>query len=118
VRAIRGATTLAKDTKEEVLLRTAELLRVMMERNRLDADDLISVFFTATEDVSSEFPAAAAREIGLSQVPLLCAREIPVEGSVRLCVRVLAHCYASADARQARHVYLRGARRLRTDLGS
>ena len=115
--ALRGATTVDADTSDEIKLRTAELLSVLLERNGLDADDIVSIVFTATPDLRADFPAAAARELGLSRTPLLCAQEIPVEGAVPRCVRVLLHCYASPQAAN-HHVYLHEARQLRLDLPS
>lgn len=112
---MRGATSVPEDTSEAIRERTAELLREVIERNGLAADDLVSIIFTTTDDLSADFPAAAAREIGLSTVPLLCAREIPVAGALGMCVRVLVHSYAPAG-HTIRHVYLHGARQLRTDL--
>ena len=108
--AVRGATTLERDAREEVVSATQELLRALLERNGLAPSDLVSVVFTATDDIHAEFPAAAARMMGLD-VPLLCARELDVNSSlsVPLCVRVLIHCYA--DARPD-PVYLRGTARL------
>jgi len=116
IRALRGATTLDDDTKEQVIDRTATLLRAMLDRNGLVHDDLVSIVFTATKDIRSEFPAAAARSIGISDVPLLCARELDVEGAVDRCIRVLVHAYTDRPATQLRHVYLERARPLRTDL--
>lgn len=116
VRAIRGATSVASDTSEEIRNATAELLRAMIERNGLDKEDLVSVLFTATPDLTSDFPAVAAREIGISHIPLLCAREIDVKGAVQRCVRVLMHAYTDRDYTSLRHVYLGEARQLRTDL--
>ena len=116
VRAIRGATTLDSDSKEQVIERTGALLEAIFERNELAKADLISIVFTATDDISSEFPAAAARQIGISDVPLLCARELEVDGAVTLCVRVLIHAYTERDKADLRHVYLERARPLRTDL--
>lgn len=116
MRALRGATTLDADTKEQVIERVGTLVRTMMERNGLADEDLVSIILTATDDIRSEFPAAAARSIGISQVPLLCARELDVEGAVPLCVRVLAHLYTERSAADLRHVYLEGAVPLRTDL--
>lgn len=116
LRAIRGAITLDADTREQVMERTAELLRAMIERNGVDHDDLVSVVFTATEDIRAEFPAAAARAIGISDIPLLCARELDVEGAVGLCIRVLMHLYTDRPRGELRHVYLGGAEPLRTDL--
>ena len=116
IRALRGATTLAADTKEQVIERTAELLRVMLERNGVAKYDIVSIVFTATDDVVAEFPAAAARSIGISDIPLLCAKELSVRGAVQRCIRVLMHLYTSREAGDLRHVYLEGAEPLRTDL--
>ena len=116
VRALRGAITVDADEPAQVVAATVELLTAMLERNDAAADDLISVVFTTTPDLVSEFPAAAARTIGISEVPLLCAQEIPVPGAVRRCIRVLMHLYTERDYASLRHVYLRGARGLRTDL--
>ena len=115
VRAVRGAITVDADQPEEVRAATAELLREVLARNALEPEDLISILFTATPDLVSEFPAVAARQIGLSQVPLMCAQEIAVEGAMPRCIRVLIHCNAPVH-RAIRHVYLRGARQLRLDL--
>jgi len=115
VRAIRGATSVAHDAPEQIVDATIELVQELLDRNGLSADDLISMVFTLTTDLQSEFPAVAARQLGLSAVPLLCAQEIPVPGSLEKCIRVLVHCYAPA-ARVIRHVYLHEARRLRLDL--
>lgn len=115
LRGIRGAITVPEDTSGAIRERTAELLRAVLERNGLEPGDLVSIILTATEDLSAEFPAAGARDIGLSAVPLLCAREIPVPGSMPMCIRVLVHCYLD-PARETRHAYLGHARALRTDL--
>ncbi|HEV2686644.1 MAG TPA: chorismate mutase [Actinomycetota bacterium] len=116
LRALRGATTLDADTREQVMERTATLIRTILERNGIGHEDLLSLIFTATDDVRSEFPAAAARSIGISDVPLLCARELDVDGAVALCIRVLIHLYTDKGPAGLRHVYLEGARPLRTDL--
>lgn len=116
VRAIRGATTLDADTREQMLERVGALVRAILERNELEAADLVSMIFTATEDISAEFPAAAARAVGLNQVPLLCARELSIEGAVERCVRVLLHAYTTRSPEELRHVYLERAEPLRTDL--
>lgn len=115
LRAVRGAITVPADTSEEIRQGTSELLRTLLERNGLAHDDLVSIIFTVTHDLVSDFPAVAAREIGLANVPLLCSQEIPVVGSMPHCIRVMIHCYAPLD-RQIRHVYLRDARQLRLDL--
>jgi chorismate mutase len=113
--AVRGATTVDEDTKDAIRAGTAELLVAVLERNMLSAEDLVSIIFTATPDLRADFPAVAARELGLSQVPLLCAQEIPVVGAMGRCIRVLVHCYPPAG-HEIRHVYLRDARQLRMDL--
>jgi len=116
VRAIRGATTVDEDVREQVLERTGELVATLLERNGLEIDDLISIVFTATDDVRSAFPAEAAREGGITHVPLLCARELDIEGGIERCIRVLVHAYTARGAHELRHPYLHAARQLRTDL--
>lgn len=113
VKAIRGASTAEKNTKEAVIATTKELLNAVIEKNALVKDDLISIIFSATEDVTAEFPAAAARELGLTDVPLLCCKELSVEGSLNKCIRVLLHVYLSG---KPKHVYMHEARKLRQDL--
>jgi len=114
--AVRGATTVEEDDAGQVAQRTAELLETMMERNDIRDDAIVSIIFTATPDLVSDFPAVAARNIGLSKVPLLCSQEIPVAGSIERCVRVLMHVYSIRHRNDIRHAYLHGARQLRTDL--
>ena len=116
MRALRGATTLDADTEEQVNERVQALLREMLARNDVDHDDIVSIVFTATEDVTSMFPATAARGIGLGDVPLLCAREISVKGATPMCVRVLLHLTTERPRSELRHVYLEGAKGLRDDL--
>lgn len=116
VRGLRGATTVAEDTSEEVIRATAELLREMMERNGISRDDLVTIIFTATPDITSEFPAAAARSIGISDIPLLCACEIDVRGAIPRVIRILMHIYTERARDELRHVYLKDAQPLRTDL--
>lgn len=116
VRAIRGAITLDEDSRAEILSRTKQLLGVLFERNRLAQDDVISMIFTATSDLSGAFPAEAAREAGFERVPLLCARELEIEGGIPRCIRVLVHAYTDRSPTELRHTYLREARQLRTDL--
>lgn len=116
VRALRGATTADADRPEDIVAATRELLEALFERNGVAHDDLVSLLFTATPDLVSEFPAAAARELGISDVPLLCATEIAVPSSVPRCIRVLVHTYTDRAHGELRHVYLAGARQLRTDL--
>ena len=116
VRAVRGATQLEVDERDHLLQRTSEMVQMMLESNDLDADQLISVIFTATPDLTSEFPAYAARLIGITDVPLLCAGELDIEGAMPRVVRLLAHVDTDLSRSQVQHVYLHGARALRTDL--
>ncbi|MBP7930059.1 MAG: chorismate mutase [Acidimicrobiia bacterium] len=116
IRAIRGATVVDEDSKAEVTAKSQELVRAMIERNSLAHDSIISIFFTATDDVRSEFPATAARAIGLGDVPLMCAREMNVRGSMPLCIRVMMHVETDRAPADIHHVYLGAARALRDDL--
>jgi chorismate mutase len=116
VRAVRGATQLVSDTRDEMLDRVAEMVTEVMTVNRLDVDDFISVIFTATDDLVSEFPAYAARQLGFGEIPLLCARELEIDGSMPRVVRMLAHVETDLPRADITHVYLHGAAALRTDL--
>lgn len=116
VRALRGATTVDVDTPEQVSERTCALLSAMLERNGVGHEDLISMVFTTTPDVTSMFPATAARTLGLGDVPLLCASEIEVPGATARCIRVLVHLVTDRSRHELHHVYLEGARGLRDDL--
>jgi chorismate mutase len=116
VRAIRGATQVDADDRELLLAATAELVAAVLDRNELTPDDLVSIVFTTTPDLRSEFPAYAARLAGITDVPLLCASEIDVPGALPRVVRLLAHVQPSTPRRDIRHVYLHGAAALRTDL--
>jgi chorismate mutase len=116
VRAIRGATQLVDDTREQMLDRVAEMVTEVMAANRLEVEDFISVIFTATSDLVAEFPAYAARQLGFGEVPLLCARELEIEGSMPRVVRMLAHVESDVARAEITHVYLHGAAALRTDL--
>lgn len=116
MRAVRGAIQVDRDDREEILDAVAELVTAVLERNRLAPDQLVSVIFTATPDLTSEFPAYAARRLGLTDVPLLCATEIAVVGSMPRVIRLLAHVETDLPRDQVHHVYLRGAAQLRTDL--
>lgn len=117
-RALRGATTIDVDTEEHVYQRVIELLEAIFERNAVDKDDLISVIFTATDDIHSCFPATAARKFGLGDIPLLCARELDIVDATPLCIRVLIHLNTDLARSELHHVYLEGARNLRDDLPS
>ena len=116
VRAIRGATQLDEDTREHMLDRVAELVTDVMVANDLAVDDFISIIFTATSDLVSEFPAYAARQLGFSDVPLVCARELEIEGSMPRVVRLMAHVETDLPRSDVTHVYLHGAANLRRDL--
>ena len=116
VRALRGATQVDADDRDQILDAVAEMLTAVLERNGLDPEALISVVFTATRDLTAEFPAYAARRLGITDVPLLCAAEIDVPGAMPRVLRLLAHVDCDLPRDQLRHVYLRGARALRTDL--
>ena len=116
VRAARGAIVVAEDTRPSINDATERLLRTILSRNEVETEDLISILFTATEDLTGAFPAEAARTMGLAQVPLLCAREIPVRGSMSSVVRILVHFHSERRLDQVAHVYLDGAESLRDDL--
>lgn len=113
--ALRGATSVERDEPDAILQSTTELMQAIMERNELAPRQVVSCIFTATDDLSAEFPAVAARALGFEEVPLLCAREIPVPGSLPRVIRVLIHYYAD-DRHEPRHVYLGRAATLRIDL--
>jgi chorismate mutase len=115
LRALRGAITVERNDADSILEGTEELVRTVMERNAVAPDDMVSCIFTCTDDLDAEFPAVAARKLGLSNVPLLCTKELSVPGSLPRVIRMLLHCYADADT-AAQHVYLRDARALRRDL--
>jgi len=116
VRALRGATTVDEDTVEQIMDRGMALLEAMLERNGVGHEDVVSIVFTATDDVHAAFPAAAARKLGLGDVPLLCARELEVVDGTPLCIRVLMTLTTERTRAELRHVYLEGARGLRDDL--
>jgi len=118
IRAVRGAIQLDEDERSQVLDATTELIRAVLERNGLTQEDLVSIFFTATPDLTSEFPAYAARQLGFVDVPLMCATEIAVAGAMPRVVRLLAHVETDLPRSDVHHVYLRGAAALRRDLPS
>jgi chorismate mutase len=115
--ALRGATSVERNDGPSILAATEELMSELRSRNSLVPEDVVSCIFTATNDLDAEFPAVAARKIGFERVPLLCAREIDVPGSLPRVIRVLIHHYG-AEGHVARHVYLGEARSLRADLES
>lgn len=116
VRAVRGATQLDEDTREHMLERVAEMVRELMSANGLTVDDFISILFTATSDLVAEFPAYAARQLGFHDVPLMCARELEIDGSLPRVVRMMAHVESDLPRADVTHVYLHGAANLRRDL--
>ena len=116
VRAVRGAIQLDVDEREHVLSSTRELVSSVLAANSLTKDDVISIMFTATPDVRSEFPAVAARELGLGDVPLMCTQELDIIGAMPRVIRLMAHVNTTLPRDQITHVYLRGATALRRDL--
>ena len=116
VRAIRGAIQVDANDRDAILEGTAELVAAVMSRNDLTADDVISVLFTMTPDLTAEFPALAARKTGFHAVPLMCATEIPVPGAMPRVVRLMAHVDTDRPRSVIQHVYLRGAAALRLDI--
>jgi chorismate mutase len=116
LRALRGATTVDEDSEVHVHERVMTLLETLFERNGVDHEELVSIVFTATDDIRSTFPAAGARKMGLGDVPLLCARELDVAGGTPRCIRVLVHLFTQRSRAELHHVYLEGAVGLRDDL--
>ncbi|GAB3469032.1 chorismate mutase [Kineococcus endophyticus] len=116
VRAVRGAVQVDVDEREEVLARTRDLVSEVIRANDLTLDDFISVIFTSTADLVSEFPAVAARELGMGDVPLMCARELEIERSMPRVIRLMAHVETPLTRAQVKHVYLNGAQALRRDI--
>ena len=114
-RGIRGATTVERNEQEEILAATRELLRAIVQQNELRIDDIASGFFTVTADLDAAFPALAARQLGWSEIALMCMREIPVPGSLDRCIRVLLHVNTTRGPSELRHVYLREAAALRPE---
>lgn len=113
---MRGATTLEGDEREHLHTRTQELVEAMLQGNGLTSDDVISVFFTCTPDIVSDFPAAAARQLGFGSVPLMCAQEMAVPGALSMVVRVMMHAEMDCPRDLVAHVYLHEAVSLRRDL--
>ena len=116
LRGLRGATTCDVDTVDEIDAKTKALVAAMLERNDVDTDDLVSIIFTATDDLHAQFPATAARALGLGDVPLLCARELDIDGGKPRTIRVLMHLDTERSRDELHHVYLEGATTLRDDL--
>ncbi|MFA7324328.1 MAG: chorismate mutase [Candidatus Nanopelagicales bacterium] len=118
MRAIRGAVCLERDDAGEMIEAVGEMLTAILDRNQITTDDIVSVLFTCTPDIHSGFPAAAARQFGFSEVPLMCAQEIDVEGALQRTVRVMLHVNTDRPRAEIKHVYLRGAEVLRPDVQS
>jgi chorismate mutase len=116
IRAIRGATQLDSDDRDHLLVSVEELIREILDQNDIDTERLVSMILTATPDLHSEFPALAARQLGIGDVPLLCAQEIDVDGAMPRVIRVMVHIESDVPRGEIRHVYLRGAAALRRDL--
>jgi chorismate mutase len=114
--ALRGATTVDVDDGAAIVEATAELLQALLDRNDVASSDVVSMIFTATPDLTAEFPAAGARKLGMSDIPLLDAAAPPMAGDLPRCVRVLVHLYTDRPKAELRHVYLKETKRLRTDL--
>ncbi len=112
-RGIRGATTVERNDRDEILAATTELLELLVRHNELDVEDIASAIFTVTEDLDAEFPALAARSIGWTETALICTREIPVPDSLGNCIRVLLHVNTMRSAAEIQHIYIRGAVSLR-----
>ncbi len=115
-RGVRGATTIENDTPAEILAATKELLQLILEANRIDPGDVASAIFTTTPDIVSEYPALAARQLGWVDTALLCGHEMTVPHGLKKCIRVLLHWNTSRNARDIRHIYIKGAVNLRPDL--
>jgi chorismate mutase len=115
-RGIRGATTIASNTREEILTATRQLLALMIRRNGIESRDVASALFSTTPDIDAEFPALAARQLGWLDVPLLCGHEMAVPGSLPLCIRVMIHWNTDKLQSEIEHIYVRDANRLRPDL--
>jgi len=115
-RGIRGATTIASNTREEILTATRQLLALMIRRNGIESRDVASALFSTTPDIDAEFPALAARQLGWLDVPLLCGHEMSVPGSLPLCIRVMIHWNTDKLQSEIEHIYVRDANRLRPDL--
>jgi chorismate mutase len=116
LRGIRGATTVDRNAQDAILDATRELLSLMVKLNDVQQDDVASAFFTTTQDLNAEFPAAAARSLGWTDVALMCGHEMRVPGALPMCLRILLHVNTDKGAGELRHIYLRGARALRPDL--
>lgn len=116
VRAIRGAITVENNSADEILAATEKMLKTIIDENNLKIDDMISMLFSLTPDLDAVFPARAARNMGIVDVPLMCMSEIPIDGALEKCVRILLHVNSDKSLKEINHVYLGGAVVLRPDL--
>lgn len=115
-RGVRGATTIQKNKEEQIISETKDLLKKMLEKNHIDTEQIASILFTTTNDITAAYPAKAARDLGMHQVPLLCFQEMRVENSLPLCIRILIHWNTNLPQDQIKHIYLNQAQQLRPDL--
>ena len=118
VRGIRGATTAPANTKSDIIARTKEMLEALVKLNDINIEDIASAIFSVTDDLNAEFPAVAARQMGWICTPLFCTMEIPVQGSLKSCIRVLLHVNMDRPQEEIKHVYLHEAEKLRPDIGT
>ncbi len=118
VRAVRGAITVDDNSAADIIDETKLLLKKIVEENKIEQDDIISIIFSVTADLDAAFPAVAARQLGWTSTALMCTNEINVPGSLKKCVRVLMHINSDKGNAELRHIYLKGARVLRPDLGN
>ncbi len=116
MRAIRGAITAEKNSVEEIISSTKYLLEEIIKKNNLNKEEIISIIFTATEDLNKEYPAVAARKMGLNYIPLFCCQELKIKGSIKKCIRVLVHINRDCPHKDINHIYLRETKSLRPDL--
>lgn len=116
VRALRGAITVEANDSDQIIEETGVLLKKIVEENKLDAEDIISIIFTVTEDLNAAFPAVAARQLGWTSTALMCTREIDVPGSLKKCIRVLMHINSEKSKDELKHIFLKEARSLRPDI--
>ncbi len=115
IRGLRGATSVKANTKDDILTETRRLLQMLCDKNELDLDDIASIFFSVTDDLNAEFPAVAAREMGFVYTPLFCMKEIPVTGSLPLCIRILIHVNTEKSQKDMIPIYMNAAESLRPD---
>lgn len=116
MRGIRGATTADSNSSEDILSATKDLLKKIIANNDIDLDEVCSIFFSVTEDLNADFPAKAARQIGLTTTPLMCMKEVPVPADIKKCIRVLFHVNSNKKQCEMKNIYVREAKKLRPDI--